>query len=44
MHARLATATAVLILVLAGAAAIRSDAAPVTDTLPDLVADPPSSP
>ncbi len=41
---RLTTAVAVIMVVLAGTAAVRGGAAPVTDALPDLVADPPGSP
>ena len=41
---RLTTAAAVIVVALAGTAAVRGGAAPVTDALPDLVADPPGSP
>ena len=41
---RLAIATAVVMVALAGTTAMRGGAAPVTDALPDLVSDPPGSP
>lgn len=41
-RSRLTIATVTVIVALAGTAAMRSGAAPVTDALPDLVADPPA--
>jgi hypothetical protein len=41
-RSRLTIATVMVIVALAGTAAMRSAAAPVTDALPDLVADPPA--